>query len=179
MRGVGGRKIAITSAQPGNPVEGVSATRRLIDLDKVDFISATYELGDARHAACGRGRRDCSSMRHPPIEDYLWREALPASNGRSATMPTREPSAGRPSSMPPRKRGFTKLRCPVVRLRTRSNRVHEEISPAFQSEIFMTEDYYKKARSIFAGVLAKIETPAPRPSSCTQMRTRRRSSGAR
>ena len=37
--GVGGRKIAITSGDSqGTPVEGVSATRRLIDLDKVDFI---------------------------------------------------------------------------------------------------------------------------------------------
>src|SRR6266702_8594942 len=37
--GVAGRKIAITSGDSqGTPVEGVSATRRLIDLDKVDFI---------------------------------------------------------------------------------------------------------------------------------------------
>ena len=37
--GIGGRKIAITSGDSqGTPVEGVSATRRLIDLDKVDFI---------------------------------------------------------------------------------------------------------------------------------------------
>src|SRR5258708_20725058 len=37
--GVGGRKIAITSGDSqGTPVEGVSATRRLIYLGKVDFI---------------------------------------------------------------------------------------------------------------------------------------------
>src|SRR5258708_5575903 len=37
--GVGGRKITIISGDSqGTPVEGVSATRRLIDLDKADFI---------------------------------------------------------------------------------------------------------------------------------------------
>jgi len=43
--GIGGRKIAITSGDSqGTPVEGVSATRRLIDLDKVDFIIGDVSL---------------------------------------------------------------------------------------------------------------------------------------
>jgi branched-chain amino acid transport system substrate-binding protein len=37
--GVGGRKITVIPGDSqGTPVEGVSATRRLIDLDKADFI---------------------------------------------------------------------------------------------------------------------------------------------
>jgi branched-chain amino acid transport system substrate-binding protein len=39
LRGVGGRKITVIPGDSqGTPVEGVSATRRLIDLDKADFI---------------------------------------------------------------------------------------------------------------------------------------------
>ena len=72
--GVAGRKIAITSGDSqGTPVEGVSATRRLIDLRQSRFHHRRrIELGDARHAARRRGRRrtapECCLVQS---EDYL------------------------------------------------------------------------------------------------------------
>ena len=110
--GVGGRKIAIISGDSqGTPVEGVSATRRLIDLRQSRFHHRRrIQLGDTRHAARCRGRRRiCSSMPPRPIRRSPMRLASAVSNGRSATIrPTRTaPSSS--SKYAAEKRGFTKF----------------------------------------------------------------------
>ena len=65
--GVNGRKIELVSGDSqGTPVEGVSATRRLIDSDKVDYISVTSPVPSP--SLCSPLRRTLvffSSMRPP------------------------------------------------------------------------------------------------------------------
>jgi ABC-type branched-subunit amino acid transport system substrate-binding protein len=98
--GIGGRKIAVISGDSqGTPVEGVSATRRLIDLDKADFI-----IGDVSSSV--------TLALQPVVEDagvLLLNAASsnPAgSNGPSATIRPTKTAHWSSSSMPPRRRAF-------------------------------------------------------------------------
>jgi branched-chain amino acid transport system substrate-binding protein len=157
--GVGGRKIAITSGDSqGTPVEGVSATRRLIDLDKVDFI-----IGDVSSSV--------TLAMQPVAEDAGVLLLNAASSNPKITYaagaggfkwtfrnyPTDENRALVVIQYAAEKRGFTKFS--VLSVDTDYGRAAVEFTkkylPGFKGEI-LTEDYYKEGEVDFRSVLAKI-----------------------
>src|SRR6266508_3382044 len=157
--GVGGRKIAITSGDSqGTPVEGVSATRRLIDLDKVDFI-----IGDVSSSV--------TLAMQPVAEDAGVLLLNAASSNPKITYgagvggfkwtfrnyPTDENRALVVIQYAAEKRGYTKFS--VLSVDTDYGRAAVEFTkkylPGFKGEI-LTEDYYKEGEVDFRSVLAKI-----------------------
>ena len=157
--GVGGRKIAITSGDSqGTPVEGVSATRRLIDLDKVDFI-----IGDVSSSV--------TLAMQPVAEDAGVLLLNAASSNPKITYgagvggfkwtfrnyPTDENRALVVIQYAAEKRGFTKFA--VLSVDSDYGRAAIEFTkkylPGFKGEI-LTEDYYKEGEVDFRSVLAKI-----------------------
>ena len=157
--GVGGRKIAITSGDSqGTPVEGVSATRRLIDLDKVDFI-----IGDVSSSV--------TLAMQPVAEDAGVLLLNAASSNPKITYdagvggfkwtfrnyPTDENRALIVIQYAAEKRGFTKFA--VLSVDSDYGRAAVDFTkkylPGLKGEI-LTEDYYKEGEVDFRSVLAKI-----------------------
>src|SRR5713226_976893 len=154
--GVGGRKIAITSGDSqGTPVEGVSATRRLIDLDKVDFI-----IGDVSSSV--------TLAMQPVAEDagVLLLNAASSNpkitygagvGGFKWTFRNYPTDALVVIQYAAEKRGFTKFA--VLSVDTDYGRAAIEFTkkylPRFKG-LILTEDYYKEGEVDFRSVLAKI-----------------------
>ena len=157
--GVGGRKITIMSGDSqGTPVEGVSAMRRLIDLDKVDFI-----IGDVSSSV--------TLAMQPVAEDAGVLLLNAASSNPKITYgagvggfkwtfrnyPTDENRALIVLQYAAEKKGFTKYA--VLSVDTDYGRSAIEFTkkylPRFKSQI-LTEDYYKEGEVDFRSVLSKI-----------------------
>ena len=157
--GIGGRKITVISGDSqGTPVEGVSATRRLIDLDKADFI-----IGDVSSSV--------TLAMQPVAEDAGVLLLNAASSNPKITYgagvggfkwtfrnyPTDENRALVVIQYAAEKRGFTKFS--VLSVDTDYGRAAVEFTkkylPGFKGEV-LTEDYYKEGEVDFRSVLAKI-----------------------
>jgi branched-chain amino acid transport system substrate-binding protein len=157
--GIGGRKIAVIAGDSqGTPVEGVSATRRLIDLDKADFI-----IGDVSSSV--------TLAMQPVAEDAGVLLLNAASSNPKITYgagaggfkwtfrnyPTDENRALVVIQYAAEKKGFTKFA--VLSVDTDYGRAAVEFTkkylPRFKGQI-LTEDYYKEGEVDFRSVLAKI-----------------------
>ena len=157
--GVDGRKIAIFSADSqGTPVEGVSATRRLIDRDKVDFV-----IGDVSSSV--------TLAMQPVVEDAGVLLLNAASSNPKITYgagvggfkwtfrnyPTDENRALVVAQYAAEKKGLTKFA--VLSVDNDYGRSAIEFTkkylPRFKGQI-VTEDYYKEGEVDFRSVLAKI-----------------------
>jgi branched-chain amino acid transport system substrate-binding protein len=157
--GVDGRKIAIFSADSqGTPVEGVSATRRLIDRDKVDFV-----IGDVSSSV--------TLAMQPVVEDAGVLLLNAASSNPKITYgagvggfkwtfrnyPTDENRALVVAQYAAEKKGLTKFA--VLSVDSDYGRSAIEFTkkylPRFKGQI-LTEDYYKEGEVDFRSVLAKI-----------------------
>jgi branched-chain amino acid transport system substrate-binding protein len=157
--GIDGRKIQIFSADSqGTPVEGVSATRRLIDQDKVDFL-----IGDVSSSV--------TLAMQPVVEDAGVLLINAASSNPKITYaagvggfkwsfrnyPTDENRALIVAQYAAEKRGFTKFA--VLSVDSDYGRSAIEFTkkylPRFKGQI-LTEDYYKEGEVDFRSVLAKI-----------------------
>jgi branched-chain amino acid transport system substrate-binding protein len=157
--GVDGRKITIFSADSqGTPVEGVSATRRLIDRDKVDFV-----IGDVSSSV--------TLAMQPVVEDAGVLLLNAASSNPKITYgagvggfkwtyrnyPTDENRALVVAQYAAEKKGLTKFA--VLSVDSDYGRSAIEFTkkylPRFKGQI-LTEDYYKEGEVDFRSVLAKI-----------------------
>src|SRR5260370_7250016 len=157
--GVGGRKIWIIAGdRQGRPVEGVSATRRLIGLDKADFI-----IGDVSSSV--------TLALQPVVEDAGVLLLNAASSNPKITYgaglggfkwtfrnyPTDENRALVVIQYAAEKRGFTKFA--VLSVDTDYGRAPIKFTkkylPPFKGQI-LTEDYYKEGEVDFRTLLAKI-----------------------
>ncbi|WP_442855252.1 ABC transporter substrate-binding protein [Bosea sp. PAMC 26642] len=157
--GIDGRKIEIFSADSqGTPVEGVSATKRLIAQDKVDFV-----IGDVSSSV--------TLAMQPVVEDAGVLLINAASSNPKITYaagvggfkwsfrnyPTDENRALIVAQYAAEKRGFTKFA--VLSVDSDYGRSAIEFTkkylPRFKGQI-LTEDYYKEGEVDFRSVLAKI-----------------------
>ncbi|WP_349962977.1 ABC transporter substrate-binding protein [Rhizobium sp. ZPR3] len=157
--GVDGHKIEIFSADSqGTPVEGVSATRRLIDEDEVSFI-----IGDVSSSV--------TLAMQPVVEDAGVLLLNAASSNPKITYqagvggykwtfrnyPTDENRALIVAKYAAEQRGFTKFA--VLSVDTDYGRSAIEFTkkylPEFKGEI-LSEDYYKEGEVDFRSVLSKI-----------------------
>jgi len=157
--GIDGKKIQIYSADSqGTPVEGVSATRRLISQDKVDFL-----IGDVSSSV--------TLAMQPVVEDAGVLLINAASSNPKITYaagvggfkwsfrnyPTDENRALVVAQYAAEKRGFTKFA--VLSVDSDYGRSAIEFTkkylPRFKGQI-LTEDYYKEGEVDFRSVLAKI-----------------------
>ncbi|MET0429441.1 MAG: ABC transporter substrate-binding protein [Microvirga sp.] len=157
--GIGGRKIEIfTGDSQGTPVEGVSATRRLIDSDKVDYIigdvSSSVTLAmqpvaeDAGILLLNAASSNPKITYGAGIGGYKW---------TFRNYPTDENRALIVAKYAAEQRGFTKFA--VLSVDSDYGRSAIEFTkkylPQFKGEI-LTEDYYKEGEVDFRSVLAKI-----------------------
>ena len=157
--GVNGHKIELYNADSqGTPVEGVSATRRLIDQDEVDFV-----IGDVSSSV--------TLAMQPVVEDAGVLLLNAASSNPKITYgagvggfkwtyrnyPTDENRAFVVAKYAAEKRGFTKFA--VLSVDSDYGRSAIEFTkkylPEFKGEI-LSEDYYKEGEVDFRSVLAKI-----------------------
>ncbi|ASY71061.1 ABC transporter substrate-binding protein [Sinorhizobium fredii] len=157
--GVDGQKIELYSADSqGTPVEGVSATRRLIDEDEVDYV-----IGDVSSSV--------TLAMQPVAEDAEVLLLNAASSNPKITYaagvggfkwtyrnyPTDENRAFVVAKYAAEQRGFTKFA--VLSVDSDYGRSAIEFTkkylPEFKGEI-LTEDYYKEGEVDFRSVLAKI-----------------------
>jgi branched-chain amino acid transport system substrate-binding protein len=157
--GIGGRKITVIAGDSqGTPVEGVSATRRLIDLDQADFI-----IGDVSSSV--------TLAMQPVAEDAGVLLLNAASSNPKITYgagvggfkwtfrnyPTDENRALVVIKFAAESRGFTKFA--VLSVDSDYGRSAIEFTkkylPRFKGQI-LTEDYYKEGEVDFRSVLAKI-----------------------
>jgi branched-chain amino acid transport system substrate-binding protein len=157
--GVGGRKINVLSADSqGTPVEGVSATRRLIEQDQVDFL-----IGDVSSSV--------TLAMQPVVEDAGVLLLNAASSNPKITYKagvggfkwtfrnytTDENRALVVLQYAAEKKGFTKYA--VLSVDTDYGRSAIDFTkkylPRFKGEI-LTEDYYKEGEVDFRSVLSKI-----------------------
>jgi branched-chain amino acid transport system substrate-binding protein len=157
--GIGGRQLRIFSADSqGTPVEGVSATRRLIDQDKVDFL-----IGDVSSSV--------TLAMQPVVEDAGMLLLNAASSNPKITYgagvggfkwtfrnyPTDENRALVVIQYAAEKKNFRKFA--VLSVDSDYGRAAIEFTkkylPRFNSQI-LTEDYYKEGEVDFRSVLAKI-----------------------
>jgi branched-chain amino acid transport system substrate-binding protein len=157
--GVDGHKIDLYNADSqGTPVEGVSATRRLIDEDEVSFI-----IGDVSSSV--------TLAMQPVVEDAGVLLLNAASSNPKITYgagvggfkwtyrnyPTDENRALIVAKYAAEQRGFTKFA--VLSVDTDYGRSAIEFTkkylPQFKGEI-LSEDYYKEGEVDFRSVLAKI-----------------------
>ena len=157
--GVDGHKIELYNADSqGTPVEGVSATRRLIDEDEVGFI-----IGDVSSSV--------TLAMQPVVEDAEVLLLNAASSNPKITYgagvggykwtyrnyPTDENRALIVAKYAAEQRGFTKFA--VLSVDSDYGRSAIEFTkkylPQFKGEI-MSEDYYKEGEVDFRSVLAKI-----------------------
>ncbi|WP_432344642.1 ABC transporter substrate-binding protein [Shinella yambaruensis] len=157
--GVNGHKIELYNADSqGTPVEGVSATRRLIDQDEVDFV-----IGDVSSSV--------TLAMQPVAEDAGVLLLNAASSNPKITYgagvggfkwtyrnyPTDENRAYVVAKYAAEQRGFTKFA--VLSVDSDYGRSAIEFTkkylPEFKGEI-LSEDYYKEGEVDFRSVLAKI-----------------------
>ncbi|MCP4559047.1 MAG: ABC transporter substrate-binding protein [Bosea sp.] len=157
--GIDGKKIQVFSADSqGTPVEGVSATRRLISQDKVDFL-----IGDVSSSV--------TLAMQPVVEDAGVLLINAASSNPKITYaagvggfkwsfrnyPSDENRALVVAQYAAEKRGFTKFA--VLSVDSDYGRSAIEFTkkylPRFKGQI-LTEDYYKEGEVDFRSVLAKI-----------------------
>ena len=157
--GVDGQKIELYSADSqGTPVEGVSATRRLIDEDEVDYV-----IGDVSSSV--------TLAMQPVAEDAEVLLLNAASSNPKITYaagaggfkwtfrnyPTDENRAFVVAKYAAEQRGFTKFA--VLSVDSDYGRSAIEFTkkylPEFKGEI-LSEDYYKEGEVDFRSVLAKI-----------------------
>lgn len=157
--GVDGQKIELYSADSqGTPVEGVSATRRLIDQEEVDYI-----IGDVSSSV--------TLAMQPVAEDAEVLLLNAASSNPKITYaagvggfkwtfrnyPTDENRAFVVAKYAAEQRGFTKFA--VLSVDSDYGRSAIEFTkkylPEFKGEI-LSEDYYKEGEVDFRSVLAKI-----------------------
>ncbi|NSY99563.1 ABC transporter substrate-binding protein [Agrobacterium tumefaciens] len=157
--GVNGHKIELYNADSqGTPVEGVSATRRLIDQDEVDFV-----IGDVSSSV--------TLAMQPVAEDAGVLLLNAASSNPKITYgagvggfkwtyrnyPTDENRALIVAKYAAEQRGFTKFA--VLSVDSDYGRSAIEFTkkylPDFKGEI-LSEDYYKEGEVDFRSVLAKI-----------------------
>lgn len=157
--GVNGHKIELYNADSqGTPVEGVSATRRLIDQDEVDFV-----IGDVSSSV--------TLAMQPIAEDAGVLLLNAASSNPKITYgagvggfkwtyrnyPTDENRALVVAKYAAEQRGFTKFA--VLSVDSDYGRSAIEFTkkylPDFKGEI-LSEDYYKEGEVDFRSVLAKI-----------------------
>lgn len=157
--GVNGHKIELYNADSqGTPVEGVSATRRLIDQDEVDFV-----IGDVSSSV--------TLAMQPVAEDAGVLLLNAASSNPKITYgagvggfkwtyrnyPTDENRAYVVAKYAAEERGFTKFA--VLSVDSDYGRSAIEFTkkylPEFKGEI-LSEDYYKEGEVDFRSVLAKI-----------------------
>ena len=157
--GVGGRKINVMPGDSqGTPVEGVSATRRLIDQDQVDFI-----IGDVSSSV--------TLAMQPVVEDagvlllnaassnpmITYKAGVGGFKWTFRNYPTDENRALIVLQYAAEKKGFKKYS--VLSVDTDYGRAAIQFTkkylPRFKSEI-LTEDYYKEGEVDFRSVLSKI-----------------------
>ena len=157
--GVDGRKIELVSGDSqGTPVEGVSATRRLIDSDKVDFIigdvSSSVTLAmqpvaeDAGILLLNAASSNPKITYGAGVGGYKW---------TFRNYPTDENRALIVAKYAAEQRGLTKFA--VLSVDSDYGRSAIEFTkkylPQFKGQI-LTEDYYKEGEVDFRSVLAKI-----------------------
>ncbi|UWU71973.1 ABC transporter substrate-binding protein [Bradyrhizobium sp. NC92] len=157
--GIGGRKINILAGDSqGTPVEGVSATRRLIDQDQVDFIigdvssSVTLAMQPVAEDAGVLLLNAASS--NPKI---TYKAGVGGFKWTYRNYPTDENRALIVLQYAAEKKGFTKYA--VLSVDSDYGRAAIEFTkkylPRFKSQI-LTEDYYKEGEVDFRSVLSKI-----------------------
>jgi branched-chain amino acid transport system substrate-binding protein len=157
--GIDGRKIELFNADSqGTPVEGVSATRRLIDEDEVDFV-----IGDVSSSV--------TLAMQPVAEDAGVLLLNAASSNPKITYgagvggfkwtfrnyPTDENRALIVAKYAAEQRGFTKFAVLSVDSDYGRSAITftKKYLPDFKGEI-LSEDYYKEGEVDFRSVLAKI-----------------------
>ncbi|MEZ2142872.1 ABC transporter substrate-binding protein [Bradyrhizobium sp. DN5] len=157
--GVGGRKINVMPGDSqGTPVEGVSATRRLIDQDQVDFI-----IGDVSSSV--------TLAMQPVVEDagvlllnaassnpmITYKAGVGGFKWTFRNYPTDENRSLLVLQYAAEKKGYTKYA--VLSVDSDYGRAAIQFTkkylPRFKSEI-LTEDYYKEGEVDFRSVLSKI-----------------------
>ncbi|MEK1933296.1 MAG: ABC transporter substrate-binding protein [Pararhizobium sp.] len=157
--GVDGRKIELFNADSqGTPVEGVSATRRLIDEDEVDYIigdvSSSVTLAmqpvaeDAGVLLLNAASSNPKITYGAGVGGYKW---------TFRNYPTDENRAFVVAKYAAEQRGFSKFA--VLSVDSDYGRSAIEFTkkylPEFKGEI-LSEDYYKEGEVDFRSVLAKI-----------------------
>jgi branched-chain amino acid transport system substrate-binding protein len=157
--GVDGRKIELFNADSqGTPVEGVSATRRLIDEDEVDYIigdvSSSVTLAmqpvaeDAGILLLNAASSNPKITYGAGVGGYKW---------TFRNYPTDENRAFVVAKYAAEQRGFSKFA--VLSVDSDYGRSAIEFTkkylPEFKGEI-LSEDYYKEGEVDFRSVLAKI-----------------------
>ena len=157
--GVGGRKIKVLPADSqGTPVEGVSATRRLIDQDQVDYIigdvSSSVTLA-MQPVAEDAGVLLLNAASSNPMITY--KAGVGGFKWTYRNYPTDENRALIVLQYAAEKKGFTKYA--VLSVDTDYGRAAiaftKKYLPRFNSQI-LTEDYYKEGEVDFRSVLSKI-----------------------
>jgi len=157
--GTDGRKINIMAGDSqGTPVEGVSATRRLIDQDQVDFIigdvssSVTLAMQPVAEDAGVLLLNAASS--NPRI---TYKAGVGGFKWTYRNYPTDENRALIVLQYAAEKKGFTKYA--VLSVDSDYGRAAIDFTkkylPRFKSQI-LTEDYYKEGEVDFRSVLSKI-----------------------
>ncbi|WP_049732090.1 ABC transporter substrate-binding protein [Rhizobium ecuadorense] len=157
--GIDGRKIEIFSADSqGTPVEGVSATRRLIDQDKVNYIigdvSSSVTLAmqpvaeDAGVLLLNAASSNPKITYGAGVGGYKW---------TFRNYPTDENRALIVAKYAAEQRGFTKFAVLSVDSDYGRSAITftKKYLPDFKGEI-VSEDYYKEGEVDFRSVLAKI-----------------------
>ncbi|CAN7593579.1 ABC transporter substrate-binding protein [Pararhizobium sp. LjRoot238] len=157
--GIDGRKIELFNADSqGTPVEGVSATRRLIDEDEVDYIigdvSSSVTLAmqpvaeDAGVLLLNAASSNPKITYSAGVGGYKW---------TFRNYPTDENRAFVVAKYSAEQRGFSKFA--VLSVDSDYGRSAIEFTkkylPEFKGEI-LSEDYYKEGEVDFRSVLAKI-----------------------
>jgi branched-chain amino acid transport system substrate-binding protein len=157
--GIDGRKIELFNADSqGTPVEGVSATRRLIDEDEVDYIigdvSSSVTLAmqpvaeDAGVLLLNAASSNPKITYGAGVGGYKW---------TFRNYPTDENRAFVVAKYAAEQRGFSKFA--VLSVDSDYGRSAIEFTkkylPEFKGEI-LSEDYYKEGEVDFRSVLAKI-----------------------
>jgi branched-chain amino acid transport system substrate-binding protein len=155
--GVDGRKIEIVSGDSqGTPVEGVSATRRLIDSDKVDYIiggiSSSVTLAmqpiaeDSGILLLNAASSNPKITYGAGVGGYRWTfRNYPTDENRSFIVLKHATE----------QRGFNKFSVLSVDYGRSAIEFTKKYLPQFKGEI-LTEDYYKEGEVDFRSVLAKI-----------------------
>ncbi len=157
--GIGGRKISVLAGDgQGTPVEGVSATRRLLDQDQVDFIivgvssSVTLAMQPVVEDAGVLLLNAASS--NPKI---TYKAGVGGFKWTYRNYPTDENRVLIVLQYAAEKKGFSKYA--VLSVDSDYGRAAIEFTkkylPRFKSQI-LTEDYYKEGEVDFRSVLSKI-----------------------
>jgi len=157
--GIGGRKLQIYSADSqGTPVEGVSATRRLIDKDDVHFVigdvssSVTLAMQPVAEEAGVLLLNAASS--NPKI---TYTAGVGGFRWTYRNYPTDENRALIVAKYAAEQRGFTKYSVLSVDSDYGRSAIDftKKYLPQFKGQV-LTEDYYKEGEVDFRSVLAKI-----------------------